>query len=62
MNTKRLNIIDNENKLEVFINTQNKIILAINIEEFDMTGSLISLDKEDATVLISELKKLIKEI
>lgn len=63
---KNLVIIDDDNEkqeLTIYINDLNKIYLEVYTASGDPCDSqFITIDKSDAELLLSELKKLIKEL
>ena len=58
MNTRVLKLADGSTEMEVYINTQDKIALSLDIStEFP---AVIELDQDDAIELVKELKRLLK--
>jgi hypothetical protein len=58
-------ITDNDNssnQLEVFTNTNNKILIRVGELADDNYSGWCTLDKDDAKALVKELNKLIKDL
>ena len=61
MTAKNFLILDDNNKVEIYINQHDKVVFVINEDE-QFGNSVIALDKEDVRELIKELKRLYKLI
>jgi cell shape-determining protein MreC len=61
MNSKVLTIEDNENRLEIYINSKGNIIITLT-DKSDEDFRVIQLEPDDVSELIKELKRLSKYI